>query len=117
MKTSAITSGFSFTLKGLFCVFILFLSSFGSAQTSVMVNYNTSTAAISNPERGFYKHNETHSSGYTNLDQASLNAYRSNNMTLLLRLFYLEGFVNGPISSTYLSSIQSDFNKIRNDIY
>src|SRR5688572_14481441 len=102
MKKSATYFSFSFALKGLLCLFTLFISYFGSAQTSVMVNYNSTSAAIANPERGFYKHNEVHSANYSQLDQGSLNAYRNNNMTLLLRLFYLEGFVNGPISGAYL---------------
>ena len=34
-------------------------------------------------------------------------------ISLLLRLFYLDTFVNAPISANFLSSIQTDFNSIR----
>ena len=90
----------------------LLLSYLGSAQTTT-INYSPSTAAITNPERGFYRHTEVHSTSYSALDQNTLNGYRTNNTTLLLRVFYLENFINSPISSSYLSSMQSDFNKIR----
>ncbi|HEY0092104.1 MAG TPA: DUF4832 domain-containing protein, partial [Flavobacterium sp.] len=33
---------------------------------------------------------------------------------LILRVFYLEDFVSSPISSSYLTNIQSDFAKVRN---
>ncbi len=34
-------------------------------------------------------------------------------ISLLLRLFYLDTFVNAPISSNFLNSIQTDFDSIR----
>ena len=93
-------------------VLMLFLSFYGNAQTTT-INYTPTTLAITNPERGFYRHTEVHSSNYTSLDQATLNNYRANNTTLLLRVFYLENFRTSPISSAYLSAMQADFNKIR----
>ena len=89
------------------------LTYFVNAQSTTTFNYSTNSTAINNPERGFYRHTEVHSSSYTGLDQATLNAYRSNNTTLLLRVFYLENFITTPISSSYLNSMQADFNKIR----
>lgn len=100
-------------MKNFFIALVLLLSYYGNAQTST-VNYTGTSIAINNPERGFYRHTETHSSNYTNLDQTTLNGYRSNNTTLLLRVFYLENFRTSPISSAYLSAMQADFNKIRN---
>ena len=102
-----------FTMKNYFTAIALFLTYLVSAQTAT-VNYSRSTAAITNPERGFYRHMEVHSSSYSGLDQNSLTSLRlNNNTTLVLRLFYLENFISTPISSAYLNSMQSDFNKIR----
>ncbi|NHM06871.1 DUF4832 domain-containing protein [Flavobacterium sp. CYK-4] len=86
------------------------LFAFGSAQT-VNLTYTASSAVISNPERGFYKHTSTGST----LNQTSLTNYRlNNNITLIYRNFELNDFKTGPISAAYLTSMQSDFTKIRN---
>lgn len=91
------------------------LSYYGSAQTTTTVLYNPTSISISNPDRGFYKHTETHSASYSSLNQTTLTNYRLNsNYTLILRVFYLENFVNSPISASYLNSMQADFDKIRN---
>lgn len=100
MKISMITIG-------------LLLSYLGSSQNTT-ISYTPSTAAISNPERGFYRHTEVHSSSYSSLNQSTLNGYSASNTTLVLRVFYLENFITSPISSAYLNSMQSDFDKIRN---
>lgn len=100
-------------MKKLFALLVVFLSYYGIAQTT-SVTYSPTTAAIANPERGFYHHTETHSASYSALDQSALTNYRtSTKMNLILRVFYLENFVNSPISSSYLSSMQSDFAKVR----
>ena len=92
----------------------LLLFTIGYSQTT-NVSYSVSTENFSNPERGFYHHKETSSTNYSNLTQSSLTNYRTNEkITLILRLFYLEDFLNAPISETYLTNIQNDFNKIRN---
>jgi hypothetical protein len=99
-------------MKNFLALFALLLSCYGSSQTTV--NYTSSTATISNPERGFYKHEETFPSGYEALSQNSMITNRNNDhITLILRLFYLDDFVNSPISSTYLTNMQSDFAKMR----
>lgn len=101
-------------MRKLVIIFTALLPFFTSAQTST-INYNISNATIFNPERGFYKHTETHSSGYNALNQSTLTGYRTNeNIGLILRVFYLEDFVNSPISSSYLTNMQSDFAKVRN---
>jgi hypothetical protein len=100
-------------MKKIFASIAILLSYYGSAQNST-VAYSPSTAIISNPERGFYKHEETHPTGYDALNQATLTSNRVNNhITLILRLFYLDDFVQGPISSAYLANMQSDFAKMR----
>ena len=100
-------------MNNYFIALMLLLSYYGSAQLTSTITYSPTAIVINNPERGFYRHTETHSSGYTNLDQTALNGYRSNNTTLILRVFYLENFISAPISSAYLNAMQADFNKIR----
>jgi len=90
------------------------ISILGSAQYTT-VTYSPTTASFANPERGFYRHTETHSDSYSSLNQTTLTNYRVNSKyTLILRVCYLENFVDGNISSTYLNSMQADFTKIRN---
>jgi hypothetical protein len=92
---------------------ILIFTTFLTAQITT-INYAGSSAAIANPERGFYKHTETHSTGYYPLNQSALIGYRTNqNITLILRVFYLENFISSPISSSYLTNMQQDFAKLR----
>jgi hypothetical protein len=82
---------------------------------SQTVNYTTDSSIFANPERGMYYHTETNSSGYSLLNQTSLvNNRVNNNITLILRVFYLEGFRNSAISTTYLNNIQTDLNTCRN---
>ena len=101
-------------MKNIFILTIILLPFCGFAQNT-NVTYAASDLALANPERGFYKHTETHSSGYSALSQSMLTGYRTNsNIDLILRVFYLEDFVYGAISSTYLAAMQSDFVKVRN---
>ncbi|HYG23095.1 MAG TPA: DUF4832 domain-containing protein [Verrucomicrobiae bacterium] len=85
--------------------------------------YSASNEDIANPERGFYIQAENHASSPSSVP-SNLASYRINGrnspgntynakITLLLRLFYLDTFVNAPISSNYLALIQADFNSIR----
>jgi hypothetical protein len=100
-------------MKRLIATGAVLLSFYGNAQNTT-VTYAPSTAIIANPERGFYNHEGTHSNDFDPLNQTSLTNYRVNNkMTLILRLFYLDDFIEGPISSTYLAAMQTDFARIR----
>ncbi|MBA4155086.1 DUF4832 domain-containing protein [Flavobacterium sp.] len=101
-------------MRKLFTFLAVLLFMIGSAQTTTKT-YTASSDVFSNPERGFYKHTEAHSTGYNLLTQSSLVSYRQNqNITLILRVFYLEEFVNSAISQTYLNNMQTDFNRMRN---
>ncbi|MGV9002850.1 T9SS type A sorting domain-containing protein [Flavobacterium sp.] len=102
-------------MKRLFTTMLfLCIITIGYSQTT-NVSYSVSTENFSNPERGFYHHKETSSTNYSALTQSSLSNYRTNEkITLILRLFYLEDFINAPISQAYLNNVQNDFNKIRN---
>jgi hypothetical protein len=93
---------------------VLLFSIIGFAQTT-NVTYTTSSDNFSNPERGLYHHTETHSTGYSSLSQSTLTNYRNNeNISLILRVFYLENFRATAISQDYLNKVQADFNTIRN---
>lgn len=101
-------------MKNLLALLGAVLSFYGNAQTTT-VSYSPTTANFSNPERGFYRHTETHSDSYNSLNQTTLTNYRVNSYyTLILRVCYLENFVNSNISDSYLNAMQADFNKIRN---
>jgi len=78
------------------------------------VDYQPTTDLFPNPERGFYHHTETHSDHYTPLVLDTLRRFRQNeNITLILRVFYLEDFVNTEISDMYLTAMQADFGRVR----
>ena len=85
--------------------------------------YTVSTEDFANPERGFYFQADSYASAPSPVP-ANLASYRINGksspgntytakITLLLRLFYLDTFVNAPISASFLEAIQTDFNSIR----
>ena len=89
----------------------------------ILERYAPTDDLFPNPERGFYHYTETHSNNYTPLDLTGLQqlgtaddpvAYRQNrDITLVQRYFYLEDFVDSPISPSYLSAMQTDFNRLR----
>ena len=82
------------------------------AQTTVI--YPATDAIFANPERGFYHHAETHSNAYSPLALAELQNYRQNeNISLILRIFYLDDFVATPISQSYLDAMTADFATLR----
>ncbi len=85
----------------------------GTPPTGTKVTYTLdNTTIFANPERGFYHHQET--SGNSPLDQNQLSSYRtSEGVSLILRLYYLNSFRSGSISSSYLSSMTTDFNRLR----
>lgn len=85
--------------------------------TAQTVTYQPSNTVISNPEKGFYHYTSTGSSGgYNLLNQSTVAGYRTNeNITVIQRQFFLRDFITGiPITSTYLTNMQTDFNRIRN---
>jgi hypothetical protein len=94
---------------------ILFLITF-NVINSQNVTYLPSNLVINNPEIGFYHYTSTGSSGgYNLLNQSTLTGYRTNeNITVIQRQFFLKPFITGtPITSTYLTNMQTDFNTIR----
>jgi hypothetical protein len=109
--------------KSICCIFIpviLFMLVQGCKKSSTAVppvddgvTYTVSNAIFPNPERGFLRNMDIHSEG-AGLNQAQLNTFRSQNISLVLRFYYLESFKNQAISAAELSLIQADLDKIRN---
>ncbi len=79
---------------------------------STTVTYSSSTAVITNPERGFDHTNTACESSL--FDQATLQSYRSSeNISLVLCNFYLSSFKTSPISQAALNTLQTQLNTIR----
>lgn len=94
-----------------------------SGQAFVTNFYSISTEDFPNPERGFYIQEDSYASAPSAIP-SNLAGYRINGknspgntytakISLVLRMFYLDTFVNAPISSNYLNLIQADFDSIR----
>ncbi len=77
------------------------------------VNYEVSTSIFPNPERGFIRMMDVHSIG-TPLNAVQINTFRNQNVSMILRLFYLDSFKNQALSTAELTFIQEDLDKIRN---
>ncbi len=97
-----------------------------TAQQPVMVSYTPSAADFVNPERGFMRFTETTSGDYIPLSPNQMASWRTLHLpggdpaaeyaifaSLVYRGFYLESFVNGPISTAYLTAMQEDFDAAR----
>ena len=87
-------------------------------ETSATVTYEASAETIANPQRGFYHHTETHyradNSGYTPLNVAELAAFRTEGVTQILRVFYLEKFAANPeLDTAWLDLVQADYDTAR----
>lgn len=112
LLTAILTVLFGIALVGLGLWFTEKASAQAPGPTTV--DYTPSTDNSPNPERGFYRHTETHSGAYVPLNLATLQGYRSSeDISLILRLFYLDDFTTGPISPAYLAAMETDFNTLR----
>jgi len=83
----------------------------------IVTTYTLDNSIISNPERGFYEFTDTgENGGYNLLSESTLTDYRTiENITVIQRQFFLKDFITGiTISNTYLTNMQTDFNRIRN---
>lgn len=101
-------------MKKMLSILFLLIALTLTAQT---VTYQPNNTVISNPEKGFYHYTSTGSSGgYNLLNRSTISGYRTNeNITVIQRQFFLRDFITGiPITSTYLTNMQTDFNRIRN---
>lgn len=82
-------------------------------ETIAEISYTASTEVISNPERGFM-HSWSVASEGTALSEVTLNSLKNENVTIILRLYYLDAFKNSDLSTTQLDLIKTDFERLRN---
>jgi len=76
------------------------------------VKYELSNAIFPNPERGFVRMMDVHSEG-ASLNVSQVNTLRNQNVSMIIRVFYLEAFRNQALSMAQLALIQEDLDKIR----
>ena len=74
--------------------------------------YEPSPEIFPNPERGFIHSYAVHSAG-PGLNVNQLKDLRTENVTLILRLYYLEDFKTTPLSTAELLLIKNDMQKLR----
>ncbi len=102
------------------CLITLMATGMLYGQTSTHT-YHATSAVIANPERGWYDDYYSYSGGsnlgtaYRPLKAKELIENREkDNITLILRLFYLHEFLElDDVSPEYLARMQSDFDSIR----
>jgi hypothetical protein len=101
------------TLAGILVIGIYFFTK-TQKNTYKIIQYTETTEKVTNPFRGFYHHTETHSYLYSPLEKEELSNYQdSTGISLILRVFYLEDFVNKPISEEYIKNIEKDLEAAR----
>src|SRR5678809_866943 len=83
----------------------------GKNDSAKEIQYEQSNDIFPNPERGFIHNLEIHSEGDP-LDPAMLTALKNENVSMILRLYYLENFKDQPINNAELSLITSDMQKL-----
>ena len=98
---------------------LLPVGSFAVGQDFATNTYTSSTEDFANPERGFYIQADSYASAPSTVppNLASYRTYGRSSpgntytakIALLLRVFYLDTFVNAPISASFLSAMQADF--------
>lgn len=76
------------------------------------VTYTASNEVFTNPERGFMHTWQVNSEGAA-MTAASLNNLKKENVSLILRLYYLEKFKTSALSQTQLDLIKTDFTRLR----
>ncbi len=90
---------------------IVLWAAIASAQTG-SVTYTPVDDLFPNPERGLYHGSEVSAEG-TPLSLSALQAYRTENVTLIARVYYLDPFVNSDLSTAELNLVQTDLNTMR----
>jgi len=82
------------------------------AQTTT-ITYQDDASDFVNPERGFYHQWLSDSKSPSPLNSYHFNKLRQDKMTLIRRLYSMTTFRSGPISESYLQSIQTDMDSVR----
>ncbi|MFD3401155.1 DUF4832 domain-containing protein [Kribbella sp. NPDC058693] len=76
------------------------------------ITYTPSTENFANPERGFYHH--TGDCDKADFSQSTLQSYRtSQGISLVMCVFYLAEYKNGPIAQAALDQLQQQINTVR----
>lgn len=81
-------------------------------ETVSEITYDMSSEVISNPERGFMHTWGVDSEG-PSLNLLTLQSLKNENVTIILRLYYLNSFKNSDLSTTQLNLIKTDFERLR----
>jgi hypothetical protein len=79
---------------------------------SKIITYTSSNEVITNPERGFMHTWSVPSEGEP-VNMISLQSLKNVNVSLVLRLYYLDAFKNADLSEVQLALIQTDFDRFR----
>ncbi|MEP0368191.1 MAG: DUF4832 domain-containing protein [Cyclobacteriaceae bacterium] len=90
-------------------------------QTLKTSSYTEDTGSLLNPERGFYKHTDSHNgypsvfaNSYNPLTSSELDGFLADDITIVLRLFYIHEFADvDTISQAYIDKMQDDFDLLR----
>ena len=80
---------------------------------TAIINYVESQEIFPNPERGFVHNYVVYSEG-AGMSASTLSSLRNNNVTMIVRVFYLEKFLDKPLSDAQLDLVSSDMEKLRN---
>lgn len=83
-----------------------------AASGTEKVTYAVSNEVFTNPERGFMHTWQVNSEGAA-MTAASLNNLKKENVSLILRLYYLEKFKTTSLSQAQLDLIKTDFTRLR----
>jgi len=87
----------------------------GNENNEIVVStilYEQTTEIFPNPERGFIHHFEVTSEG-NGLNAMELSSLKAENVSMILRLYYLEKFKDQPLSETELQLIRTDMTALR----
>lgn len=97
----------------LFCFLGCKRTEAGDDPANDSIKYEISNAIFPNPERGFIKTMSVYAEG-ASLNAEQLGILRNQNISMILRVYYLDAFKDRAISNAELSLIQEDMDKIRN---
>ncbi|MGM0933143.1 MAG: DUF4832 domain-containing protein [Bacteroidota bacterium] len=76
------------------------------------ITYVESQEVFPNPERGFYDHTEAHGPG-DDLTPEQVGSLKSENVSLIIRVYYLGDYKDSPIDEAMLEMINSDMETVR----
>jgi hypothetical protein len=113
-----------FRIKYFYCAIILMLAACTKSNNTTTVtppapagnktiSYTEDKSNFANPERGFFGRSASYSNNPSPLSQLYLDQLKSNNISLIGRVYVLIDFKNGPISASFFQHIQNDMDLVR----